>query len=299
MAVIKRAIDISKYQGTIDWDKVKASGLVDYVIVRAGTGYGGNHKDDKFDYNMINLNRLGIPTGIYWFSYATNVAEATAEAKYCLEIVKPYRLELPIVWDFEYDSVTKAEKKGIKVTKALATNMAIAFMSTIENAKYYGMIYSNKHYLNTYFDSSIPKRYDLWYAAWPGGTIDITKTKPSMSCGIWQYGTTTVPGINGGVDGDVAYKDYPAIIKKAKLNNLDKPTAAEQENVKAVALSNALAKIKGNENAVKTVTEIASVLFKQTNKAVTQTGDTFQTAANYINSLGGYDILINLANSLK
>ena len=209
---MKKGIDVSKWQGVIDWEKVKADGI-QFVIIRAG--YGKNNIDEYFERNISECNRLGIPCGVYWFSYAYNEEMARQEAQYCLEAIKPYKVEYPVCFDFEYDSVDYAKKKGVIITKALATKIADAFLSEIESAGYYAMNYANKDYLKNMFDMERLKKYDLWYAYW------------STNCdrndvGIWQYTSNgKVNGIQGRVDMNIAYKDYTAIIKRAGLNNLD------------------------------------------------------------------------------
>lgn len=215
--MVKKYIDISTYQGNVDFSQVK--GNVDGVIIRAG--YGQNNIDAKFERNISECNRLSIPCGVYWFSYACTEEMARKEAEYCLAAIKPYRVELPVCFDFEYDSVEKAKKNyGVTISKSLATKLVHAFCDTIEKAGYYAMNYANKDYLNRYFDESTLK-YDLWLAAWP--TQPDPKTPPRKDVGIWQYSSKgSVPGIVGNVDMDWAYKDYPAIIKAAGLNNLNK-----------------------------------------------------------------------------
>ena len=142
---------------------------------------------------------------------------ARKEAEYCLEAIKPYRVELPVCFDFEYDSVTYAKKNGVGIGKTNATALCHAFCGTIEAAGYYAMNYTNKDYLNRYFDATTLK-YDLWIAAWPNNP---DPKSPPCECGIWQYTSRgSVPGINGNVDMDYAYKDYPEMIKKAGLNKL-------------------------------------------------------------------------------
>ena len=299
MAIAKRMIDVSAYQGTIDWAKVKASD-VEYVILRCGTGYPNNHVDAKFDYNAKECNRLGIPIGVYWFSYATNPTEAVKEANYVLNIIKPYKIELPVVYDFEYDSVKKANAKGIKVTKQLATEMAKAFLSTIQNNKYYAMIYANGDYLNNYFDSSITAAYDLWYAAWPTKAVNWKVDKPSRSCGMWQYGSSTVSGISGNVDSNVAYRDYVTIIKKNRLNHLTEANTnppTEQE-ILQVKLTNAKTYLK-SANTDFILKDIANVIYENTKKPVTKKSDDFNTAVDYIVENKGTNLLIDFADYIK
>lgn len=225
--MVKKYIDISKFQGNVDFAKVK--GHVDGVIIRAG--YGANNIDAQFKRNITECNRLGIPCGVYWFSYAYTEAMAKKEAEYCLAAIKPYRVELPVCFDFEYDSVTYAQKNGVGIGKTLATSLCHAFCGTIEAAGYYAMNYTNKDYLSRYFDDTTLK-YDLWLAAWPAKPDP--NNPPRKDCGIWQYTSKgSVPGINGNVDMDYAYKDYPEMIKKAGLNKLcskDDNSNAEKNN---------------------------------------------------------------------
>lgn len=224
--MVKKYIDISKFQGNVDFSKVK--GNVDGVIIRAG--YGQNNIDAKFERNIKECNKHGIPCGVYWFSYAYTEEMARKEAEYCLTAIKPYKVELPVCFDFEYDSVEYAQKNGVGIGKSLATALCHAFCGVVESAGYYAMNYTNRDYLNRYFDESTLK-YDLWLAAWP--TQPDPKNPPRKDVGIWQYTSKgSVPGITGNVDMDWAYKDYPAIIKAAGLNNLkkkDEPWYAEAQ----------------------------------------------------------------------
>ena len=209
-----RGIDVSTFQGAPDYERVKAAGI-QFVIARAG--YGGNHIDRQFHRNAQECNRLGIPFGVYWFSYALNEDQAAQEARYCLEAVRPYRLEYPIWFDFEYDSIRYAQQQGVTVTGALATRMVAAFCAEIEKAKYYAGFYTNADLARTLLDMTALARYDLWYA-WYQPTLNRT-------AGIWQYSSTgQVDGILGNVDLDESFKDYPSIIRKAGLNGFPAPS---------------------------------------------------------------------------
>lgn len=221
----KKGIDVSQWQGTIDWEKVKASG-VEFAMIRAG--YGQNNIDPQFKRNISECNRVGIPCGIYWFSYAYTEAMAIREAEYALAAVEPYTLEYPIAFDWEGDSLSYAKKNGVTPTKALVSAMARAFCKRLEQAKYYAQVYTNPSYLSTYFDADIPKEFDIWLAQWP--TKPDPNRKPSQAGGIWQYTSSgSVNGISGRVDMDAGYYDYPAIIA---ANGLNQPaTAPEPEPV--------------------------------------------------------------------
>ena len=204
-------IDISEHQGQIDFAKVK--GNVDGIIIRAG--YGKNNIDKQFIRNIKECNRLGIPCGVYWFSYAYTTAMAAKEAEYCLAAIKPYRVELPVCFDWEYDSVVFAEKNGVIPTPALANSLVRAFCGTVEAAGYYSMNYANPDFLSRYFTDTAS--YDLWLASW---TAAPDTAKPPRPCGIWQWGVSPIPGIAGNVDTSEAYRDYRKLIADAGLNGL-------------------------------------------------------------------------------
>lgn len=196
-----KGIDVSEHQGRIDWERVK--GNIDFAMLRAG--YGRNNIDKQFIRNIEECNRLGIPVGIYWFSYAWNTEMARNEARYVLEAIKGYRVDYPISFDLEYDTLNYASKNGVTIGKRLATDMINAFCSTIENAGYKAMNYANPDFINNKFYNS-EVNYPLWLA-WYGVNKDKAK---SYNCAIWQYTDTGVlEGINSSrVDYNYCYEDF-------------------------------------------------------------------------------------------
>lgn len=226
-----KGIDVSTFQRIIDWSAVKADG-VEFAMIRAG--YGQNNIDAQFVRNISECNRVGMPCGVYWFSYARSVDDVRREAEYCLQAISPYELQYPVAFDFEYDSVKKAGEAGIVVTKKLATSFVHAFCSDIEAAGYYVMNYTNSDFLRKYFDETTLK-YDLWKAAWN------TDFEHPPECGIWQWGGTNVKGITTGkVDSNIAYKDYPAIIKSAGLGSGEDKVDKAIKRIRAVGGDNLL-----------------------------------------------------------
>lgn len=215
-------IDVSEHQGLIDWEKVK--GNVDGVILRAGYGSKGT-ADKRFQRNAAECNRLGIPFGAYWFSYAKSEEEAKTEAKHLLAAVKPYRVELPLAFDLEYDTVANMERAGVKPTKKLCSGMVHAFCKMVEAAGYWALNYANPDFLARYFDEEVASRYGLWLAQWPN-KVDVKN--PPRPCAIWQWGGSKVPGINGNVDTDECYQDFRKIIAEFGMNNL-KPAYTEDD----------------------------------------------------------------------
>ncbi|MCX0363199.1 SH3 domain-containing protein [Clostridium perfringens] len=196
-----RGIDVSEHQGIVNWEQVKNN--VDFVMLRAG--YGRNNIDKQFIRNIEECNRLGIPVGIYWFSYAWNVEMAKNEAKYALEAIKGYKVDYPISFDLEYDTLNYAKKNGVTINKRLATDMINAFCSVIEQNGYKAMNYANPDFINSKFYNNEVK-YPLWLAWY---NVDEDKAKvynPSM----WQYSESgSISGIGtNSVDMNYCYEEF-------------------------------------------------------------------------------------------
>lgn len=206
-------IDVSKHNGTIDWTKVDASGI-DFALIRAGFGNNISQKDPKFDENMQGALAHGLHAGVYWFSYAVSPDEARIEADVCRQIIAPYKgkIDFPIAFDYEYDSITYAQKRGVNPTNALIDSMGRAFMDSMKENGWLTSLYTNIDFIRTgRFSADTITKYDLWLADYSGA--------PDYPCGIQQTGSTgTVPGISGNVDMDVAFKDYPSIIQSGGYN---------------------------------------------------------------------------------
>lgn len=253
-----RGIDVSEHQSAIDWDKVK--GNIDFAMLRAG--YGKGHVDKQFIRNATECNRLGIPIGIYWFSYAKTQAEAKAEAAFCIDTIKAFKIDWPVCYDFEYDSVNNAKLVGVTITKALATQMANAFLYDVEEAGYFAMNYSNIDYLGRYFDPALRSRFALWLACWPKAVKD--PNTPPTTCGIWQWGGSTVPGISGSVDSNFAYVDYGArsATTPAAATTTPASTAPENEDWQLAAVKTALSDgLIGSDSWVNQYAQPATVGF--------------------------------------
>lgn len=199
-------IDISKWNGTVDFQKAKNDG-VDFAMIREGYGKENpNQIDKKFEENYKKAKAVGVPVGVYHYSYADSVADAKLEAQFCLKNIKGKQLEYPVVFDIE-------DKEQLKLNNRQRTDICKAFCEEIENAGYYAMIYCNLNWWNNYLiKKELENKYDLWLAQWG-------VEKPSITCGIWQKSDKGhIDGICGNVDINVAYKNYPAIMKKNGLN---------------------------------------------------------------------------------
>ena len=200
-----KGIDISAFQGVIDWDKVKADG-VEYVVIRAGWGIGT--QDKYFKRNAQEAYKRRIKVLVYWFMYCLNDTDAAKNANACLNVIKSVGVPVyAVASDFEYDSVSYAAKKGVPVDKATASRWVKIFLETIKKAGYEVINYTNLDYYNRYFNNEINNRYDLWFAYWGKATA------LSNAAAIWQYTSSgKVNGIAGRVDMDDFHKNYPSTI---------------------------------------------------------------------------------------
>lgn len=194
-------IDVSKYQGDIDWKAVKASG-VQFVIIRcAYRGYGSGVlvEDVKFKQNLAGAKAVGLDIGIYIFSQAVNDVEAVEEASTCLNYLNGMKIKYPIFIDIE-TSGGQGDGRADNLTVEQRTNVAIAFCETIKNAGYKPGVYANKNYLTNKMDASKLSKYYIWLAQYA--------EKPTYTGGydMWQYTSKgNVAGISGNVDMNLSY----------------------------------------------------------------------------------------------
>lgn len=200
MTVFSKGVDISRYQGSPDFSKVKKE--VDYVIVQAGYGRYASQKDSSFERNYSECKKYGVPVGVYWFSYANSVADAKKEAEACLEAIKGKQFEYPIYFDIEGSALSGDVSGKCK-----------AFCEAIERAGYFAGIYMSRSPAQTYLSKEVASKYALWLAEYS------SKCNYSGNYGMWQYSSSgRVNGISGYVDMDYCYVDYPTVIKKAGKN---------------------------------------------------------------------------------
>lgn len=207
---VEKGIDVSHHQGDIHFGKVKAAG-VRFVMLRAGYGWENPkaQTDRKFERNYRGAAEAGLPCGAYHYSYATNRGEAEREADFFLRLTEGKRFAYPLAFDLE-------DRAQAGLGRAALTEIAETFCSAVERAGYYVCLYSNPDWLKNRLDMERLKRFDLWlarYAASPG----------RENIGLWQYSSAgRVDGIAGPVDLDLAYRDYPAIMREKGLNGFPK-----------------------------------------------------------------------------
>lgn len=198
-----KGIDVSKYQGDIDWQAVKADG-VEYAFVRLGLrGYGSGKLvlDENFDDNMRGANEAGVMAGAYFFTQAITVDEAREEAQFVLENLADYDVPYPVVFDVEMIVGDKGRANGLTMQER--TDITIAFCEAIREAGYTPMIYGNVKCFTKMLDMTRLESYDKWYAFYD----DYMYFPYAVS--VWQYTEKgSVDGIEGKVDMNISYKQW-------------------------------------------------------------------------------------------
>lgn len=196
-------IDVSKWQGKINWTAVKNSGI-EFAFIRIG--YRGEdgviYKDDNADYNIQQAQKAGILVGVYFFSTAVNETEAAEEARWTLKAIEGYSISYPVVYDCE--GFRNSQSRMNSVTAAQRTDNALAFLKPVSDAGYDAMLYGAKNELINpiYWKiSKIEGNYKVWVAQYPAVTYP-QKDTPDYAgrCDAWQY---TDKGAVGGIDGNV------------------------------------------------------------------------------------------------
>ena len=182
-----KCLDISTWQGYVDFNKVKSAGY-NYVILRAGFGREYSQKDNTFERNYANAKAAGIKVGVYWFSYSTSPSDAYREANACLYCLNGKRLDMPVYYDLEY-------QPAMSMSNSNYTQMALNFCSTIKKAGYKSGVYSSAsvygYLLNR--QTLINNGVSIWNAQW--------SSYCSVPCDIWQYSEKgQVNGISVSVD---------------------------------------------------------------------------------------------------
>lgn len=201
-------MDVSRWQGRIDWDAVKRSGKIDGVMLRVLGSKGGKpYVDPTFERNYAACTRLGIPVGGYYYTCAVTAPQTAAELAALRAALESKSFQLPIAVDAEDPKL-----RGLTPAK-LSARVAEA-AAQLEAWGLYAMVYTYTNFADTALDMDALTAYDLWIADYRGH-------RPTRKHGMWQYTSKgTIPGMSGPVDLSHAYKNYPAIIKRAGLGQL-------------------------------------------------------------------------------
>ena len=196
----KKGIDVSEFQGKIDWEKVKNDGI-EFAILRCGYGMDFSNQDDvEYERNANECERLGIPYGVYLMSYANTVEKARSEAKHVLRLIEGRKISLGVWYDIEDNGTSGA------INKETLTNIINTFCNTIKNAGYKVGVYANLNWLENKIEKTIKDNYDIWVAQY------YSKCEYEGKYIMWQHTSSgKVNGISTNVDMNILYEDLPVI----------------------------------------------------------------------------------------
>lgn len=196
----KKGIDVSEFQGKIDWEKVKNDGI-EFAILRCGYGMDFSNQDDvEYERNANECERLGIPYGVYLMSYANTVEKARSEAEHVLRLIEGRKISLGVWHDIEDNGTSGA------INKETLTNIINTFCNTIKNAGYKVGVYASLNWLENKIEKTIKDNYDIWVAQY------YSKCEYEGKYIMWQHTSSgKVNGISTNVDMNILYKDLPVI----------------------------------------------------------------------------------------
>ena len=200
-----KLIDVSKHNGIIDWAKVKKAGY--HAILRCGYGDDIKSQDDaKFLYNAQQCEKLGIPYGVYLYSYAKTDKQITSEINHTLRLLKGRKLSYPVYFD--------TEESG---TQSVAGKFAKKYCEAMEKAGYWAGIYASESWWNAYVKPTCGDRFTKWIAKY-GTNTGSPQSKPNVNrTDIWQYSSKgKVSGVSGYVDVNIVYRDLVLAVTKKK-----------------------------------------------------------------------------------
>lgn len=211
---VKKAVDISYHNGVIDFERLKNA--VDYVIIRCGYGQDMASQDDKqWKRNVSECERLGIPYGVYFYSYAKSTAKIEGEIRHCLRLLQGHTPNLPVFFD--------SEEKG---TQGVAKHNAKRFCDAMLTNGYKAGIYASKSWFENYIGETWG--YDLWIARY-SNVLGVDNVD------IWQYSSNgSVDGVNGRCDVNHVYKDYG--VSSATPTTPQTPTSHSKPRNELIAL---------------------------------------------------------------
>ena len=208
-----KGIDVSTWQGKIDWKTVADYGM-GFAILRITEA--GNVVDSQFENNLAGCNKYNIPVGVYKYSYAMTIAEIQREARKVVSTLNGRRIQFPVFLDLEYNDQRSLGSESIH-------KMADAFREIVEAAGYKFAIYCNVDWYENVICSHL-KKYDFWIARYPANDDGWLQERLRPDFGVgWQYSSKAkIPGISGTVDRNVFYKDYSEETEKKEETTVNK-----------------------------------------------------------------------------
>ena len=212
---LMKGVDVSTYNGTLDWSAIKASGI-DFAIIRAGSSISG--EDRLFETNYNAAREAGLYVGAYYYVEVNSKKEILTEVENLKELLADKKFEYPIYLDIEKDSLGEA------LGKELLTDICVTFMEALQSDGYFAALYTNENWLSNFYDRElITEKYDVWYARYilaenlDSPEWNLEKYGPTMC--MWQY--TDEGNINDvayPIDLNLSYKDYPTLMKAYHYN---------------------------------------------------------------------------------
>ncbi len=208
-----KGIDVSAWQGKIDWKTVADYGM-GFAILRITEA--GNVVDSQFENNLAGCNKYNIPVGVYKYSYAMTIAEIQREARKAVSTLNGRRIQFPVFLDLEHNNQRSLGSESIH-------KMADAFREIVEAAGYKFAIYCNVDWYENVICSHL-KKYDFWIARYPANDDGWLQERLRPDFGVgWQYSSKAkIPGISGTVDRNVFYKDYSEETEKKEETTVNK-----------------------------------------------------------------------------
>ncbi len=204
-----RGIDVSEHNGIVDWQRIKDSGI-QFAVIRSSWGHFV--EDTMLRRNVSECERVGMPYGLYHYSYVFNDATLQEEIRGFTNLIQQFRPLYPCYVDME-DADGFLAEQGVVNDIPFLTRVAKSFCQAIESVNYYAGIYANLYWFETKLYSDELNPYDRWLAQWASAP---TFAKPF---GMWQYTSDgSVPGSSARTDMNIAYIDYPTVIKEKGLN---------------------------------------------------------------------------------
>lgn len=234
-------IDVSHHQGTINWEKtaselrrVNGGNSPGFAILRVGYsarhGKGGLYTDGQFLNNVAGCEKYGVPMGVYWYCYDTTAEAARITAQQVIKMLTGHKFDYPIYFDVEYgthDGTASGYKYNSTANRANNTAIIQAALEELEKAGYYAAVYCSRDFFLNYTNLGQLAAFDKWEAAYTSSDTSAVQN------GLWQYSSSNPLGIAGfgnSLDCDVAYKDYPAIMRQNGLNGYERQeTTGSQE----------------------------------------------------------------------
>lgn len=231
-------IDVSRYQGKINWDMVAASG-VKFAMIRVGyrtQGTGILNEDPYARYNLQEAQRVGLKVGAYFFSAAVTEAEVVEEANFTANMIAKYKITFPVAYDCE--GFRNASSRQYGMDKAVRTALAVKFLDTIAAKGYTPMFYASRNEMTDSrdWDMGILNKYKVWVAQYPTEPFPITPVSTYAGVqAMWQYTSkASLPGITGTVDMNVSYFDYDGIADPKDGSGAPQVTEAAAANVQYI-----------------------------------------------------------------